>query len=609
MLPQMPKESGYNSIIWSLVFYGALIFTGIIYYESLGASIQFDDTINLLGLDQIHDFDSAKKFILSGIAGPTGRPLALLSFALQYYAWPFNPELLIKWNILLHLLNGVLVTALALNLGRAHFKKHALILQVAVLTGALWMLLPILASSSLFIIQRMTTLSTFFILVGLFFYTRLRNYAPATPEQHLIKLSIITIVFTTLAVLSKENGILLPAYILTIESTIFSLDSYRSIHNTWRIWLSIFLFLPLLAIGSYLILQIPYSDATVLQRGFTATEHIASQGYIIWTYLYRAFLPTPSTLGPFHDASRALDTLQIYLGIALFFCLFICAYLAIHYRKRYPLLAFATLWFLLGHLLESTTIPLELYFEHRNYAPLIGPVFALIAFLSSIKRWKQVVTWSIFAYISLIGLITLMTTSLWGKPLIAAEIWNMDNPKSVRATLHLAKQLEIDHDLATALKVLDRFNNENPTSLGLQIQALVIACALTPNENHSDRLKTFFNNAPTARFENWAVSQPEDFHDWLLKNECEGINFHSINLIVDAILKNPRYTSHPVAMHNLYVLKGIISLQYDDITNALKYFDTALTYHIGYDALGVALLVAKTHNDSKFINKWSYAAK
>jgi len=71
---------------------------------------------------------------------------------------------------------------------------------------------------------------------------------------------------------------------------------------------------------------------------------------------------------------------------------------------------------------------------------------------------------------------------------------------------------------------------------------------------------------------------------------------------------NPRFASNPIAMHNLYALKGIIALQYDDITSALEYFDTALTYHIGKDLLGVALLVAQTHKKSEFIDKWSYAA-
>lgn len=610
MLSHIPKVTGISLITWSLVFFGSLIITGIIYFQGLYASIQFDDEINLRGLDKIHDFTSAKEFILGGIAGPLGRPLALLTFALQYYAWPTNPELLIEWNIFLHLFNGVLVTTLALNLGGAVFTEQTPALRTGILTGSLWLLLPILTSSSLFIIQRMTTLSAAFTLIGLIFYTRLRLQALNKPERYLIKFSIIVIAFTALAAFSKENGILLPMYILTIEATLFFSSRYHSEHAAWRIWKAIFLYSPLCLIVGYLLLRLPYSDATVLQRGFTATERIASQGYILWLYLFRAFLPTPSSLGPFHDTLWNFDLYQLSLGLILFTCLFILGTFCFRNRKQQPLLAFACLWYLLGHLLESTTFHLELYFEHRNYIPIIGPIFALLAFLSSLQAWKKSLSLFVYAYIALMGLVTYMTTSLWGQPLVAAEIWAMENPKSVRATLHLAKQLELNHDLGAALHVMDRFNINHPdSSLGLQIQALKLACVLDPTGNHNLRLNDLIKNASSARYENWAVSQPEDFHGWLLKNQCKAITFNTVNSIVDAMTSNSGYASNPMALHNLYILKGIIALQYEEITDALQNFDTALSHHIGKDILEVALKVAETHKKTEFIDKWSYAAK
>ena len=50
------------------------------------------------------------------------------------------------------------------------------------------------------------------------------------------------------------------------------------------------------------------------------------------------------------------------------------------YRKKAPVYTFAVFWFLGGHILESTVVPLELYIEHRNYLPLLGPIFAVIYF-------------------------------------------------------------------------------------------------------------------------------------------------------------------------------------------------------------------------------------
>ena len=38
--------------------------------------------------------------------------------------------------------------------------------------------------------------------------------------------------------------------------------------------------------------------------------------------------------------------------------------------------------FLAGHLLESTVLPLELMFEHRNHLPALGPLLVLCCYLS-----------------------------------------------------------------------------------------------------------------------------------------------------------------------------------------------------------------------------------
>ena len=41
-------------------------------------------------------------------------------------------------------------------------------------------------------------------------------------------------------------------------------------------------------------------------------------------------------------------------------------------RRQAPLLSFGIAWFLVGHILESTILPLEIAHEHRNYLPLFG---------------------------------------------------------------------------------------------------------------------------------------------------------------------------------------------------------------------------------------------
>ena len=58
------------------------------------------------------------RYITSGSADPTGRPLSLLSFLVDARNWPADPAPLLRTNVLLHLLNGALLFVLLRQLGR-----------------------------------------------------------------------------------------------------------------------------------------------------------------------------------------------------------------------------------------------------------------------------------------------------------------------------------------------------------------------------------------------------------------------------------------------------------------------------------------------------------
>ena len=46
-----------------------------------------------------------------------------------------------------------------------------------------------------------------------------------------------------------------------------------------------------------------------------------------------------------------------------------------------PLVSFGIAWFLVGHGMESTFLPLEIVHEHRNYLPLFGILLAVVSVL------------------------------------------------------------------------------------------------------------------------------------------------------------------------------------------------------------------------------------
>jgi tetratricopeptide (TPR) repeat protein len=69
--------------------------------------------------------------------------------------------------------------------------------------------------------------------------------------------------------------------------------------------------------------------------------------------------------------------------------------LAITQVNKSPLLSFAILYYFLNHLVESTIIPLELIFEHRNLLPSLFLFLPLAAFAVDIiksKKWAAIIT-------------------------------------------------------------------------------------------------------------------------------------------------------------------------------------------------------------------------
>ncbi|MCK5190636.1 MAG: hypothetical protein KAR12_11340, partial [Methylococcales bacterium] len=369
--------------------------------------------------------------------------------------------------------------------------------------------------------------------------------------------------------------------------------AYSCNQKQWQRWKAIFLFIPLITVIAFVVYKTHYSEATILQRGYTSAYRIAAQGFILWQYLLNAFITSPSKLGPFHDTLWNLNTETLVLGWFLFSIIIFINVLAIYYRNKNRLLSFAILWFFGRHILESTSISLEFYFEHRNYAPLFGPIFSLISYLLSLKKKRKIINFAIVSYLLIISFITYQTTMLWGNKLLAAKIWSIENPDSVRATLHLAKQFEESRFSREALKVLKQFNNKHNYSIGLQIQELILSCALVATVDHAKQLKEIQKNAKEARYESWASESPENLFEFLLKHECKNIDFNSVRIIADLMIKNKRYQSNRKSIHQLYALKALVDLQYDKPKNVLKNFDIALTKHVSPELLYFSLWVAR----------------
>jgi hypothetical protein len=179
----------------------ALLLAWLCYRPALSGTFQLDDVANLDGLAAVSDYDSTLNFIGSGAAGPLGRPIAMLSFALQADSWPQDAAAFLRVNVLIHLLNAILVALCLLRVAVGMRIDMTKAMTIAALSASAWVLMPLLASASLLVVQRMSTLSATFVLLGLIGYLFARARIDDRPRQALLGMSACLAVGTVLAML------------------------------------------------------------------------------------------------------------------------------------------------------------------------------------------------------------------------------------------------------------------------------------------------------------------------------------------------------------------------------------------------------------------------
>lgn len=393
------------------------ILTTIIYWPGAGGDFLFDDYPNLESLGQlngIQDWNSFQSFVFSGWSGPTGRPIALASFLLDDNTWPSYAPWFKKTNILIHLICGLLLCSAVLLLIRNLKSVTERQAQwIAMLACALWMLHPHMVSTTLYVVQRMAQLATLFSLAGIVLYLHARLQLAQTPKRAYFWMTFAVGAGTVLATFSKENGALLPLLILVIE---FCLPKQGK--PAWQ-WRAVFLWLPSIAIAVILARYINFSDNPWPNRNFNMIERLLTEARIVCEYLLHLFVPRIEGNGLYQDgyviSKGLLQPFSTILAIGFLTALLVFAFWI---RRAAPVITLAILFFFSAHLMESTVVGLELYFEHRNY------LAALFLFLP--LAWYCVVFTPRFKLLPLIAVVILaiLASMTW----LRANLWS-DNDK------------------------------------------------------------------------------------------------------------------------------------------------------------------------------------
>lgn len=583
---------------WMCALVGALIAI-VAYWPGLQGGFFFDDASNIVENPALRLFDGSLSSLVdasvNGAASPLGRPLSMASFALNLYLSGLDPFGFKLVNLLIHLINGVLVFLVVGQLcGRSNGARGAGLLPLGV--ALLWVLHPLNLSPVLFVTQRMTSLAALFTLAALYFYLFGRNAAALRTRWSSFAVSFL--VCWPAAVLAKESGLIFPLFALICE--LFPRrDGKQNISRR--------VLIALLSLGGIFAFCLGLYFWDVLFSGyrfrdFSLVERLLTESRVLWFHLAQLFFPLPDSFSLYHDdfqISRSLllppETLVSILGWCALIAFGLLA------REKWPMLLYAVSWFLVGHILESSVLPLEIVHEHRNYLASLGPLVAFCWLLFPVAKDEEGYVPRVVLFISFTlfcALVTGLRAHQWGDEYRRAILEVAAHPDSARANYQAAliviKRAEATNSLGNPMS-FQAINYYLVHSSALDKDAkapliglLYLACQVHLPRNE-EQLTLLMERLSSARFSPGDLGVYKSLSGLLVENRlC--LNDQEVERLLSASLENPQLDASAKGL--------ILSVGMDYAFAKMKSMPLAMDYAsraMGVDPSNVSLRINLIH--------------
>ena len=572
------------------------VITGLavaVYWPGIRGPFLFDDFSNLALLGDhgaIDNWHQLVRYLLSGFSGPLGRPVSMASFLLDDNTWPSVSAPFKYTNILIHALNGVLLCAVLWQFCRALKVERSRAAWTAVIGAGIWLLHPFWVSTTLYVVQRMTLLAATFVFLGIMCYLHGRRLL--TQDRVVRGYAYMTFGVVgcgLLAVLSKENGALLPIFIWVLER--YALSVHAPIppdrRAGWLKWRALFLYLPAFLMLAYLASFLPALVAGNTEgRDFTPGQRLLTEGRIVLQYLSNLLVPRPHYGGLFHDDITISRGLFSPLTTAVSWLVIVGLIIAAErLRDRRPMLAVAIMFFLAGHVVESTWVQLELYFEHRNYLPaafLSLPVSGWIVETPRLSARSRIVV--ACALLSVLSLETLARANLWGTTFVAAVSWDRAHPDSPLAAEYLAQLWMKTGNAAEAQRLLEHVLRRHPHDILGQIDLLGAQCVQgAPSEAlQADVVSDVGSRRASGNVTSY---QLQELLTGLRNGTCGPAGVRLFSRAVASGLASPVVATLPAWRRELYEQRGLYLLSEGKATQAFDDFKHALAVAPSYQGV------------------------
>ncbi len=408
----------------------------------------------------------------AGLESPSSsRPVANISFALNYYFHRYGVLGYHLVNILIHATTGILLylfakTTLSLPSLRSRYEAHG---WIPFMTALIWLVHPLQTQSVTYIVQRMNSMAAMFYVLSFFLYAKARL---AEEKKKRWAFFAGCTLAGILSLGSKEIAATLPFFIFLYEWYFFQELSriWLKRHVLPLVWILI-----LLAVVSFMYLGADPLEVIVRTyqgRDFTLTERVLTEFRVVIFYISLLIFPHPSRLNLDHDfpISHSLtDPITTVLSMGAIAGLI---GLAFYVGKKERLLSFCILWLLGNLVIESTVIGLEIIFEHRMYLPSMLICFMAVTLAYRHIKSKWLVVGVLSAVTVMFSIWTYERNSIWSDNVVLWRDCVDKSPKKARPHnslgVALASQGRLDEAIghySEALRIKPGFA-EAHTNLG-----------------------------------------------------------------------------------------------------------------------------------------------
>jgi len=382
-----------------------------LYFFTLNYPFVFDDRIYILGnplladpnaflkyfeLDEFIDVylnrlsypDLATSFIL--------RPLAYLSFHVNYLVGGASPAGYRLVNIAIHIANALLLNQILQSIinHRTVAAKYEIKIAIPFFASLLFLVHPLQMQSVTFITQRFTSFVAFFYLTSILLYIQSRIAANTAVRKWYYAGSIIALIA---GLLTKESVITLPFTLIMIDTILLRKPWRESVKRLAPHIVCIGLVpFQVLRIAQELrdADQLLNSATDIVGGVYSRADYAITQLRAILSYLRLLVLPYNQNFDPDYPLYRSLLNAEIIISIFIWSAVVVAGLRLLRRQERSistDLTAFSIFWFPLAISVSSSFIPLtDLMFEHRSYLPSVAFFTGSVAYLNHLVSGREV---------------------------------------------------------------------------------------------------------------------------------------------------------------------------------------------------------------------------